>query len=106
MKKYEVAFIIKPTLDEATIKATIEQVKKIYADFNSEIVDEFDMGMRELAYEIQKNKSGYYYFLNVMATNEANEEFLRVTGISESIIRQLIINIDDINGSTLDMLRK
>jgi small subunit ribosomal protein S6 len=106
MKKYEVAFIIKPTLDEATIKATIEQVKKIYADFNSEIVDEFDMGMRELAYEIQKNKSGYYYFLNVMATSEANEEFLRVTGISESIIRQLIINIDDINGSTLDMLRK
>ena len=107
MKKYEIGFILNPTLDEAATRAIIDQVKGIHTSAGAEIVDELDLGIRELAYEIQKHKSGYYYFLVANTTTEANKEFERICGISkENIIRFMVINIDGIEASTLDTLRK
>lgn len=106
MTKYEVAFIIKPNIDESIVQNTISKLKEIYTSAGCNIVDEFDMGMRELAYEIEKNKTGYYYFLNVEANHATNQEFERISKIDENVIRYMVINIDDVKGSTLDILRE
>lgn len=106
MRKYEVGFIIKPNVDESQVTKTIEKLKQIYIDAKSNILDELDMGTRELAYEIEKEKTGYYYFLNVETTTEANKEFERICRISEDVVRFLVINIDSVKGSTLDILRE
>lgn len=106
MRKYEIGFIIKPTLDEAANRAVIDQLKAIYTADNCEIVDELDLGLRELAYEIEKHKSGYYYFLVVNAESATNQEFERICRISEDVIRFMVVNIDGIKASTLDTLRK
>ncbi len=106
MRKYEVGFIIKPNADESLVRQTIDKLKKIYSDAGSNIIDEFDMGTRELAYEIEKEKTGYYYFLNVNAKTSTNNEFERICRISEDVIRFIVINIDDVEGSTLDILRE
>lgn len=106
MRKYEVGFIVKPNVDEAVVQKEINKLKDIYLADGANILDEFDMGSRELAYEIEKNNSGYYYFLNVEAKDETNKEFERICRISENVIRFMVINIDKINGSTLDILRE
>ncbi|MFV0287861.1 MAG: 30S ribosomal protein S6 [Mycoplasmatales bacterium] len=106
MRKYEVGFIIKPNVDESLVQATVEKLKEIYTSAGSNILDEFDMGTKELAYEIEKNKTGYYYFLNVEAVSETNKEFERICRISEDVLRFMVINIDKVEGSTLDMLRE
>ncbi len=106
MRKYEVGFIIKPNTDESLVRQTIDKLKKIYSDAGSNITDEFDMGTRELAYEIEKEKTGYYYFLNVEAETSTNNEFERICRISEDVMRFIVINIDDVEGSTLDILRE
>lgn len=106
MNKYEVAFIIKPNTNEEAIKEIISKLKEIYINHNGTILDEFDMGTREMAYEIEKSKIGYYYFLNVEADHAANQEFERICRINEDVIRFLVINIDDVEGSTLDILRE
>ena len=105
MKKYEIGFIIEPNVDENEVQKTIEKLKNIYINAKSNILDEFDMGIKELAYEIKKNKTGYYFYLNVETEAETNQEFERICRISEDVLRFLIINIDNVEGSTLDILR-
>ncbi len=105
MRKYEVGFILRPNLDEETNKEVINNLKAIYTNAGCEIAEELDLGMRELAYEIEKNKSGYYFFMVVNANQEANVEFERICRISEDVIRFMVVNIEGIKANTLDILR-
>ncbi len=105
MRKYEVGFILRPNLDEEANKEVINNLKAIYTNAGCEIIDELDLGMRELAYEIEKNKSGYYYFMVVNANHETNVEFERISRISEDVIRFMVVNIDNVKANTLDILR-
>ena len=106
MKKYEVGFIIKPTIDEAATKAVVTQLKNIYVDSDSIILDELELGLRPMAYEIEKHQNGFYYFMIVETTAEANKEFERICNISEDVIRYMFIDVDNVEANTLDVLRK
>ena len=53
------------------------------------------MGQRELAYEMNKYKNGYYFLYVVEATKEAVAEFDRLARINENILRHLVIRVDD-----------
>ena len=61
MKKYEIMFIVKTDLDEAANKAVAENMKKVLMDQGATIVEEQDMGQKELAYEMNHHKTGHYY---------------------------------------------
>ena len=53
------------------------------------------MGQRELAYEIKKFKSGYYYIYEIEANDDkAINEFDRLALISNDIVRHLITKIE------------
>ena len=58
MNKYEIMFIVKPTLEEANIKKSFEDMKKLLTDNKANILEEKEMGQRDLAYEIKKHKTG------------------------------------------------
>lgn len=94
MKKYEIMFIVKPTLEEASIKKVFEDTKKMLTENNATILEEKEMGQRDLAYEIKKHKTGYYYLLVLEAPVEAINEFNRIVGISQDIIRSLVTKIE------------
>ena len=95
MKKYDVMFIVKPDLEEGAIKEVFDSMKALLEDKKANIVEAKEMGQRELAYEIKKYKTGYYfYFLIEADTAEAVKEFDRVARIDENIIRHLILNLD------------
>lgn len=96
MKNYEIMFIIRPTLSEDEVKKVVTNFKKVITDNGSKVTDVKEMGQRELAYEIKKFKSGYYYLYFVEASNdEAINEFDRLAGISSDVIRHLITKIED-----------
>lgn len=90
MKKYEIMFIVKPTLEEAAIKKVFEDIKKMLTETGATVLKEQEMGQKELAYEIKKHKTGYYFLLNVEAPVEAINEFNRISNISSDIIRSLV----------------
>ncbi len=91
MRKYEIMYIIRPDLEEEKRKQLIESMSKVITDNDSEIVDVNEWGMRELAYEIDKYKSGYYVVMNVKATETARSEFERLIGMNEDVIRHIVI---------------
>lgn len=93
-KKYETMFIVKPTLTEEEIKQRVEFVKETLVKNGAEINAVQDMGMRNLAYKIDKNERGYYTVIYFSAKTEVNKELERVFGITEDIIRFNIISYD------------
>lgn len=95
MNNYEIMFIVKPDMEEAEIKKTADSLKKVLTDKKAKIVEEKAMGQKDLAYEINKFKTGYYFLFVVEANSDAIEEFNRVVGINENVIRHLVIKKED-----------
>ena len=95
MTNYEIMFIVKPDLEEAAIKKEAENLKKVLTDRKCKINEEKAMGQKELAYEMNKYKNGYYFLYVVEANNEAISEFDRLARLNENILRHLVIRIDD-----------
>ncbi|MBR1937241.1 MAG: 30S ribosomal protein S6 [Bacilli bacterium] len=95
MNKYEIMFIVRPDLEEADIKKVAEEMKKVLTSKKAKIVEEKAMGQRELAYEINKHNTGYYYLFVVEASKEAEQEFNRVARINENLLRHLIVKVEE-----------
>jgi len=96
MRKYEIMFIVKPDLEEATIKQVSEDMKSVLETNNAKVLEVKEMGQKELAYEINKYKTGYYFLFTIETEDlTATKEFDRVSLISENILRHLIVRIED-----------
>jgi small subunit ribosomal protein S6 len=95
IRHYETMFIVKPTLTEEETQAQIETVKANIEKNGGEIVSCDDMGTRELAYEIQKNKRGYYYVIYFKAPSESINELERNYKVNENIIRFIFVKYEN-----------
>ncbi len=95
MNKYEIMFIVKPDMEEAGIKKIADDMKKVLTDKGAKILEEQPMGQKELAYEIKKFKTGYYFLFNIEAPKEAIDEFNRVSRINENLLRHLVVKVED-----------
>ncbi len=93
MAKYETMVVIDGSLKDADIKKTISDLKAIIKDAKNIKVDE--MGIRELAYEINKKRSGFYVVFNFETTDtKLVSEFRRLIFLNKNVLRHLIINIE------------
>ncbi len=61
MRHYEVTFIVDPVLSGDEVKSAAEQVQKELKGFGVEIIAVDELGLRQLAYPINKRSSGVYY---------------------------------------------
>ena len=91
MKKYEVMYIIRPNVDEEGKKSIVEKINQVFTKNASVVSEVKEMGLRELAYEIDGETKGYYVLVNVEATPAAIAEFDRVANIDETVIRHIVI---------------
>ena len=95
MRKYEIMFIVRPDLEEANIKEVANNMKEVLKSEGATIVEEKAMGQRELAYEIKKYKTGYYFLFVIESEDHSAAEFDRVALINENIIRHLIVRVEE-----------
>ncbi len=91
MVKYEGVFILKPNMEEEENKSQIERIKSIIEDNGGKIDNLDEWGQRRLAYEIKKNKEGYYTIINFQAETDLIKELDRTSKINENIIRHMIV---------------
>lgn len=94
MNKYEVMFIARP-LEEVEVDPIVELVTNLLTKngCNIEKVDRW--GKRHLAYPVKKQSDGYYVLINFEADPSVIKEIDRVMKIHETILRHLIVNIDE-----------
>ncbi len=96
MRKYELIFIVRPDLEEAQIKGVNESIKTLLEEKKANILESKEWGQRELAYEINKYKTGYYfYYLVEEKGSVAVKEFDRVASINENIIRRIVVKLGE-----------
>ena len=92
--KYEILFIVRPDLEEKLVKDTFKKFETLLVDNGAKVLSSKELGQRELAYEIKKHKSGYYFLINVESDSKAINEFERVATLSEDVIRHITIKLD------------
>lgn len=91
MTCYETLFVVKPTLTDEETAAQIAKIKDIVAKNGGELLATDDMGMRKLAYPVEKNDRGYYTVLFYKAEGTLINELERNLKISEDVIKFLTV---------------
>lgn len=92
--KYEIMFIVRPNLEEKDLKEVVKNFENILTKNGANIDSSKEMGQRELAYEIKKYKSGYYFLYEISSKDDkAEKEFNRLANLSEDIIRHIVIKL-------------
>lgn len=61
MRHYEVNFIVDPVLSGDEVKSTAEHIQKELKGFGATIVAVDELGLRQLAYQINRRSSGVYF---------------------------------------------
>ncbi|MBA4541920.1 MULTISPECIES: 30S ribosomal protein S6 [Thermoactinomyces] len=92
---YEIMFIVRPDVDEETVKACREKVQATIAQHGGEIINADDMGKRRLAYEIDSYREGIYTVYTFRASADVVKELDHVVRINDNFMRHMIINIDE-----------
>ena len=94
MNKYESIIIINPSLEEQGTKEVIKKFTDLINE-NGKVAKVDEIGKKKLAYEIKKQKEGYY----VAYTFEANPEFIteleRIYRITDSVMKFITIRKED-----------
>jgi small subunit ribosomal protein S6 len=94
LNSYETVFILTPVLSEQQVKDAVDKFRAILVNNGAEIVHEDHMGLKKLAYPIQRKNTGFYHLFEYSApgtTNATlNTEYLR----DERVLRFLVIALD------------
>ncbi len=94
--KYEIMFIVNPNLEESVLKNTVSELEKILSGKDSKIINSKNMGQKELAYEIKKHKSGYYYVYQIdVSDKKIINEFNRLASLNENVLRHMVVKLED-----------
>lgn len=96
VREYELLYIIRPDLDEDDRNALTERFDKIIEDNGGEISNSRVWSKRRFAYEIEDYNEGTYYLVDFSTSSEdALNEFDRLAGINDDILRHMIVRRED-----------
>lgn len=96
MNKYELALVLNAKVEDDVRTATLEKVKGLVERFNGTITNVDEWGKKRLAYEIQKMKEAFYYFIKFEAENsDCSNEVEAHVRIMEPVIRYLCVKQDE-----------
>ena len=94
MNKYELALVVNAKIEDEARVATVEKVKGIIEKFGGTITNVDEWGKKKLAYEIQKMREGFYYFIQFDSDANCPAEVEQRVRIMEEVIRFLCIRQD------------
>jgi len=94
MRHYENLVIVKPTFTAEEIQASLAAIEEVITSNGGEIATTQAMGMRKLAYPINKNERGYYHVIYYSIAPAAIAEIERRFRINEDLLRFVTIKYD------------
>ncbi|MCI5848569.1 MAG: 30S ribosomal protein S6 [Lachnospiraceae bacterium] len=91
MNKYEIALVVNAKIEDEARTATVEKVKEYITTFGGTITNIEEAGKKRLAYEIQKMREGFYYFIQFDAESSSPAELEQRLRIMENVLRYLCV---------------
>ena len=95
MTKYELCFVVNAKIEDEERANAVAKVKALIERFGGAIENVDEWGKKKLAYEIQKMKEGYYYFIKFEAETSAPKEIESRIRIMDNVIRYLCVRQDE-----------
>ena len=94
MNKYETVFIINPSVEDAGVKELIEKFSNII-NSDGKVEEAKELGMKKLAYEINKQTEGNYVLINFEANPGLVKELERVYRITDEVMKFITIRKEE-----------
>ncbi|MBQ7587448.1 MAG: 30S ribosomal protein S6 [Lachnospiraceae bacterium] len=94
MNKYELCVVLSAKIEDDERAAALEKVQNYITRFGGTVTDIDEWGKKKLAYEIQKMKEAYYYFIHFDAEPTAPIEIEHRVRIMENVIRYLCVRAE------------
>ena len=74
MRLYEIVYIFDATLDEDAVNKKLEQYQPLVVGSDGEVTAVDHWGVRQMAYPVEKKKTGYYVVAHVSAASDGLPE--------------------------------
>lgn len=94
MNQYELALVVNAKVEDDVKAATVEAAKNLITRFGGVVTNVEDCGKKRLAYEIQKMKEAYYFFIQFDADATVPAEVEKRVRIMDNVIRFLCVRRD------------
>lgn len=95
MNKYELALVVNAKIEDDARTATVEKAKEYIARFGGTVTEVDEWGKKRLAYEIQKMREGFYYFIRFEAPADTPAQLEQRVRIMDNILRFLCVRTDE-----------
>ena len=94
-RTYEVMYIVDPDTPVDTIGKLNEAVGKLVEKEGGTVVRMDDIGIRRLAYPIQKKEDGHYVLFEIEGSGQEIAELERRMRVNDMIIRYITVRVDE-----------
>lgn len=91
MSKYELALVVNAKIEDEAREAVVEKAKEYVTRYGGTITEVEEWGKKRLAYEVQKMREGFYYFIHFEADTTCPAEVERHVRIMDNVMRYLIV---------------
>lgn len=91
MNKYELAVIVSAKIEDDERAATVDKCKALIERFGGTITNVDEWGKKRLAYEIQKMREAFYYFIKFESDSQCPAQVENSIRIMENVIRFLCV---------------
>ena len=91
MSKYELALVVNAKIEDEAREAVVEKAKSYVARYGGTVTEVEEWGKKKLAYEIQKMREGFYYFIQFEADATCPAEVERHVRIMDYVMRYLVV---------------
>ncbi len=88
-------YIINPETDAEKIEKLNDAVGKLIEKEGGEVVRMDDIGIRNLAYPIQKKETGHYVLFEINGTGQEILELERRMRVNDMILRYMTVRVDE-----------
>ena len=95
MNKDELALVVNAKIEDEERAAVVEKAKEYITRFGGTITNVDDWGKKRLAYEIQKMREGFYYFIQFDASADCPAEIEKRIRIMDNVLRFLCVRQDE-----------
>ena len=91
MSEYELALVVNAKIEDEAREAVVEKAKGYVARYGGTVTEVEEWGKKRLAYEVQKMREGFYYFIQFEADATCPAEVERHVRIMDNVMRYLVV---------------
>lgn len=94
MNKYELTVVVSAKIEDEERAAAVEKCKALIERFGGKVTNVDEWGKKKLAYDVQKMKEAFYYFIQFDADSTVPFEIESRVRIMDNVIRYLCVRQD------------